>query len=109
MTSKIPSGFRPLLGRVLIQPDALPETIGGSSILAPDSYRDRKGAAIDRGRVVAVGDGCYTFDQHGDSWTGLKPAVGDHVLFPRYGGRELELDDGEYRLMEDKEIYAVID
>ena len=34
--------------------------------------------------------------------------VGDHVLFAKYGGTEFKLDDGEYLILAEKDILAIV-
>jgi len=88
--------IKPLADRVLILPaPAETKTVGG--IIIPDSAKEKPL----RGTVVAVGNGTK------DEPMILKEK--DIVLFGKYAGTELELDNEKYLIMRQSDVLAVID
>ena len=75
----MPETVQPLGSRVLVVVLAQ-ENRTPSGLMIPDTAKEKP----QRGEVVAVGD---------DSDV-MKVAVGDRVLFPKYTGTEIRLDDG---------------
>lgn len=93
--------MRPLQDRVVIQ--RLEEndvTAGG--IVIPDNAKEKPM----RGKVLAVGPG-KTLDCGDRKALDLK--VGDKVLFAKYGGTEVKVDNQELLVMREDDILAVID
>ncbi len=86
---------KPLADRVLIKPAPAEEkTIGG--IIIPDSAKEKPL----KGEVLAVGNG--TKDEE------MVLKVGDHVLYGKYAGTELELDGEKYLIMRQSDVLAII-
>lgn len=98
------SGIRPLEYKVLVKPKIVEEKTAGG-IYIPDTTKEKEKFAQQEGEVVAIGAIAFTDPDWLD-----KPKVGDTVLFDKYaGGKPVEGRDGEeYRLINDKEIMAVI-
>lgn len=93
---------------LVLQREIEERTIG--SIIVPESSRDREQDAAVEGLLVAVSPAAFTYEGTAETYAnGLpKPQVGQFVLFRRYGGVEIDGDDGrKYRLMNDKDIIAV--
>ncbi|MGV6845722.1 MAG: co-chaperone GroES [Lutibacter sp.] len=89
------NNIKPLADRVLIQP--LPaETTTASGLIIPDSAKEKQ----QKGTVIAVGPG--TKDET------MTVKVGDTVLFGKYAGTELVLDDTEYLIMRESDILAIV-
>lgn len=89
------SKIQPLADRVLIQPVAAEEkTIGG--IIIPDSAKEKPL----RGEVIAVGQG--TKDE------AMVLAPGDHVLYGKYAGTELEHEGDKFLIMRQSDVLAKI-
>jgi len=92
--------FRPLGDRVLVQRVEEAEQIRGG-IVIPDTAKEKP----QEGVVIAVGEGRIM-----DS--GLKVAMsvkaGDKVLFGKYSGSEIKLDDEEYLIMSEGEILGIL-
>jgi len=57
------------------------------------------------GKVVAVGTG--KTDEAGKK-VAMELKVGDKVLYGKYSGTEVKLDDEEYLIMRETDVYAVI-
>ena len=87
--------IKPLADRVLISPAAAEEkTIGG--IIIPDSAKEKPL----KGKVVAVGNG--TKDEE------MILKTGDEVLYGKYAGTELEIDNEKYLIMRQSDVLAVV-
>jgi len=97
---------RPVEFKVLIKPDKIEDRSTGGLYL-PDSAREKQQFAVDRGEVIAVGDGFFS------ELPGPIPKIGDKVIFNRYAGSLINLDvDGkreDFRLCNDKDICAIIE
>ncbi len=96
-TKKIKMGLnvKPLADRVLIEPAAAEEkTVGG--IIIPDTAKEKP----KRGKVIAAGVGKK------DEPMTVK--VGDEVLYGQYSGTEIKIDGGDYLIMKESDIYAIV-
>jgi chaperonin GroES len=87
--------IKPLADRVLIEPSAA-ETKTASGIIIPDSAQEKP----QKGKVIAVGPGTK------DNPITLK--VGDNILYGKYSGTELKHEDGDYLIMRESDILAII-
>jgi len=91
--------FRPLSDKVLVKPsEAETQTSGG--IYIPDSAKQKP----QEGEVIAVGPGRVLDD---GSRSTLTVAVGNKVIYSKYGGTELKLDGQEYMILDEDQIYAI--
>ena len=98
-------GIRATGFTVLVALPPKEEKIG--SIIIPDNTNDRERMAHVRGRIVSASPAAFDFASFPD---GSVPSVGDAVIFAKFGGIVTEGDDGkEYRLLNDKDILAVIE
>lgn len=89
------TNVKPLADRVLVKPVAADEkTVGG--IIIPDTAKEKPL----RGEVLAVGNG--TKDEE------MVLKVGDHVLYGKYAGTELELDGEKLLIMRQNDVLAVL-
>jgi len=88
--------LKPLGNRIVVQSLTEEETTK-SGIILPDTVDKEKKA---EGKVLAVGDGEKI------QKLGLK--VGDKVLFGKYAGEEVKVDEVEYRILSDEDVLAVI-
>ena len=93
--------FRPLHDRVLVRRIDAAETARGG-IIVPDSAKEKP----QEGEAVACGNG-KVLDN------GLRVALevkpGDRVLFGKYGGNEIKLEDEEYLILREDEILGILD
>ena len=92
---------RPLHDRVLVKRVAEEgKTSGG--LFIPESAKEKPA----RGLVISVGEGSRREDGSRNT-----PDVkeGDKVLFGKYAGTEIKLDDTEHMILKEDEILAVID
>jgi len=91
--------IQPLGDRVLLKPlDPEEKTKGG--IVLPDTAREKQ----QKGKVVAVGKGRVLDD---GKIKPLEVKVGDTVLFGKYSGSEVKVDEEEYLLVKEEDILAV--
>jgi chaperonin GroES len=92
--------FRPLHDRVVIERiDAEAKTAGG--IIIPDTAREKP----QQGRVVAVGPGGR--DESG-KLIPIDVNIGDRILFGKWSGTEVKIDDVEYLIMKESDIMGVL-
>ncbi|MDA0745403.1 MAG: co-chaperone GroES [bacterium] len=92
---------KPLGDRVLIQPVEEGEQVKGG-IIIPDTAKEKP----QRGKVVAVGDG--KVDDSGKK-IALSVKSGDVVLYGKYAGTEVSLNDEEHLIMSESDILAIIE
>jgi chaperonin GroES len=93
--------LKPLGDRVIVKPaDAETETKSG--LVIPDTATEKP----QRGEVIAVGEGKR--DDDGNR-VAVDVAVGDVVIFGKYGGQEIKIDGVEYKILEERDIYAVVE
>ena len=81
--------------------------LAGFKMETDESY-DRSKAATITGKVVAIGPTAWkAFDGQMDDW---KPwcAVGDKVVFAKYGGKFITIKDKVYLIVNDEDIQAVL-
>lgn len=91
---------KPLADRVLIKPlDSEEKTAGG--IIIPDNAKEKP----QRGEIIAVGPG-----KASDSGQIVKPEVkkGDKVLYGKYSGTEVSIENQDYLIMRESDILAII-
>jgi chaperonin GroES len=92
--------IRPLDDRIVVQPSEAEETTAGGIVL-PDSAREKP----QRGKVVAVGPGkMLDSGNRGE----LSVAVGDVVIYGRYGGSEIEVNGEEMKILRESDILAKV-
>ena len=90
--------LRPLDDRVVVQPLEAESTTAGGIVL-PDSAKEKP----QRGKVVAVGPGKLLDN---GVRAALSVAVGDEVIFGKYGGSEVEVDGVEYKILRESDVLA---
>ncbi len=93
--------IRPLHDRVLIKRLEEKEVRKGS-IIIPDTAKEKP----QEGEVIAVGKGRVLED---GKIQPLEVKVGNKVLFGKYAGTEVKLDDVEYLIMREEDILGIIE
>ena len=93
--------IRPLHDRVVIKRMEEERTTPGG-IVIPDTAAEKP----DKGEVVAAGNGKIL--ENGDIRP-LDVKVGDKVLFGKYAGTTVKVDDEEFLVMREDDIVAVIE
>ncbi|MBB4363033.1 chaperonin GroES [Bradyrhizobium sp. CIR18] len=93
--------FRPLHDRVVVKRiDAEEKTAGG--IIIPDSAKEKPS----QGEVIAVGPGGR--DESG-KLTPIDVQVGDRVLFGKWSGTEVKIDNVDLLIMKESDIMGVLE
>ena len=92
---------KPLGDRVLVQPEDEEEQVKGG-IIIPDTAKEKP----QRGKIVAIGTG--KTDDSGKK-IALNVKKGDNVLYGKYSGTEVRLDDEDYLIMPEGDILAIIE
>lgn len=72
-----------------------------SGLYLPDSAKKKP----TEGEVIAVGNGRVL--DNGDR-NALTVKVGDRVLFSKYGGNEVSLDGTDYTILDEDQVYAIL-
>ncbi len=91
---------RPLHDRVLLKRLEQKEVVKGG-IIIPDTAKEKPM----EGEVIAAGPGKMMEDGKRST---LDVKAGDRVLFGKYAGTEIKIDDEEYVIMREEEILAVL-
>ena len=87
--------IKPLADRVLIEPKEA-ETKTASGIYIPDTAKEKS----QQGEVLAVGSGKK--DEP------MEVKVGDKVLYGKYAGTEVTVDDKKYLIVKQSDILAIL-
>lgn len=95
------SKIRPLRDRVVIKRIEEERTSAGG-IVIPDTASNEKPT---RGEICFVGSGEVLKD---GTVRPLEVKIGDKVLFGKYSGSEVKIDNQEYVIMREEDILAVI-
>ncbi len=93
--------IRPLSDRVVIKP-AEREEQTKSGIFLPDTATKER---PQEGTVLAVGEGRR--DDSGKLLP-MSVSVGDKVLFAKYSGTEVKIDDEDYLILAEKDILGIV-
>ena len=93
--------LKPLGDRIVIKViDDAEKTQGG--ILIPDSAKEKP----QKGEVVAVGPG-KTLDSGNKEEMEVK--IGDKVLYAKYSGTDVKVENVEYKILSVKDVLAIIE
>ncbi len=94
--------LRPLADRVIVDPlDKEEVTAGG--ILLPETAKEKP----QEGLVVAAGPGRW--DEDGKKRVEMEVSEGDKVIFQKYSGTEVKINDKKYLILSEKDILAVLE
>jgi chaperonin GroES len=93
--------FRPLHDRILVKRVEEKETVKGG-IIIPDTAKEKP----QEGEVVAVGHGKKT--DKGEV-IALDVKAGERILFGKYSGTEIKIDDQEYLILREDEVLGVLE
>ena len=92
--------IRPLHDRVLIRRVEEQETVKGG-IIVPDTAKEKS----QEGEVVALGAGKIL---ETGAILPLEVKEGDRILFGKYSGTEVRLDDQDYLILHEDEIAGIL-
>jgi len=90
--------IRPLHDRILVEPAELKRAFGG--VIIPDNQQDRPAEGI----VKRIGTG-KTLDD--GTKLPIDVEVGDIVVYGRYSGQDVTIENVDYKLMREDEILGV--
>jgi len=93
--------IKPLADRVVVK-RIEEEEVKKGNIIIPDTAKEKP----QKGEVVAVGPG--RVDEKGNRIP-MEVKVGDKVIFSKYAGSEVKIDDEEFLVMREDDILAVIE
>jgi len=93
--------IKPLQDRILVQRVELGEQKKGG-IIIPDTAKEKPM----EGKIISVGGGKYKDD---GTRIPLDVKIGDKVLFGKYAGTEVKLNDVEYLIMREDDILGIIE
>ncbi|HUK92114.1 MAG TPA: co-chaperone GroES [Blastocatellia bacterium] len=93
--------IRPLHDRVIVRRLDEPEPMRGG-IIIPDTAKEKP----QQGEVVSVGPGKVKKD---GTHAPLDVKEGDRVLFGKYSGNEVKIDDEELLILREEDILAVLE
>jgi chaperonin GroES len=92
--------FRPLHDRIVIERiEADAKSAGG--IIIPDTVKEKP----QQGVVIAVGPGGR--DESG-KLIPIDVKIGDRVLFGKWSGTEVKIDDNDYLIMKESDVMGVL-
>jgi len=93
--------IRPLHDRILIKRVEEQEVRKGG-IIIPDTAKEKP----QEGKVIAVGNGKVTED---GKRIALDVKAGDKILFGKYSGNEVKIDDEEYIILREEDVLAILE
>jgi chaperonin GroES len=93
--------IRPLHDRILVERLEEKEVRKGG-IIIPDTAKEKP----QEGKVIAVGNG--KVDDDGRKLP-LDVKTGDKILFGKYSGSEVKLDEKEYLIMREDDVLAILE
>ena len=93
--------IRPLHDRLLVERLEEKEVKKGG-IIIPDTAKEKPQEA----KVIAVGNGNVTDE---GKKIPLDVKAGDKILFGKYSGSEVKIDDKEYLIMREDDVLAILE
>jgi len=93
--------LRPLADRLVVEPTEQDE-MTASGIYVPETAKEKP----QKGTVIAVGPGRRDDD---GKRIPMDVKVGDRVLYARYGGSEVKLEDKKYLIIKESDILAILE
>jgi chaperonin GroES len=90
---------KPLADRVVVRPLTREEKTA-SGIVLPDTAKEKP----QEGEVIAVGPGRFEDGKRVE----LEVKVGDRVIFSKYAGTEVKIDNDELLILRESDILAVL-
>jgi chaperonin GroES len=93
--------IRPLHDRILVERVEEKETVRGG-IIIPDSAKEKP----QEGKVIAAGNGKVGED---GKRIPLDVKAGDKILFGKYSGSEVKIDEKEYLILREEDVLAILE
>jgi len=89
---------QPMADRLVVRPIEREEVTKGGIVL-PDTVKEKP----QEGEVVAIGPGRLSDD---GKRIAMDIKVGDRVIYARYGGTEIKIDDEELMILRESDVLA---
>ena len=93
--------LKPLADRIIVEPLEA-EEVTASGIILPETAKEKP----QRGKVLAAGPGRRDDD---GKRVAMDVKVGDVVLYAKYGGTEVKLEDKKYLILRESDVLAIVD
>jgi chaperonin GroES len=93
--------LKPLGDRLVVKPQEQVQTTA-SGLALPETAKEKP----QQGEVIAVGPGRR--DENGNRIP-MDVAVGDTVLYAKYGGTEIKMDDDKLLVLKESDILAIVE
>ena len=93
--------LKPLEDRIIVKPGDAEETTA-SGLVIPDTAKEKP----QQGEVLAVGEGRW--DEDGENRIPVDVAVGDTVVYSKYGGTEITVDGQDLLILNARDVLAVL-
>ena len=93
--------IRPLHDRILVA-RVEAQDVGRGGIIIPDTAKEKP----QEGKVVAAGNGKIGED---GKRIALDVKSGDKILFGKYSGSEVKIDDQEYLILREEDVLAILE
>ncbi len=91
--------FTPLYDKLVVRPDDKEKTVAGWAV--PESAKEKP----ESGTVLSIGHGRLLAD---GQVIPLRVQIGDHILFGKWSGTEIELGGKKLLLMDETEVFGVL-
>lgn len=92
--------LRPLADRIVVE--RIEEEVKKGGIIIPETAKEKP----QHGKVIATGPG--RFDDKGNR-VPMEVKKGDRILFGKYSGNEVKIDDIEYLIMREDDVLAIVE
>jgi chaperonin GroES len=94
--------LRPLADRLVVEPIEREETFAGGELVLPETAKEKP----QQGKVLAVGLG--RLDDSGKR-VAMDVKAGDEVLFAKYSGTEVKIEDKKLLILKETDVLAVVE
>jgi chaperonin GroES len=101
MATATKTKLRPLHDRILVK-RIEEEEVRRGGIIIPDTAKEKP----QEGKVIAVGSGKVGED---GKKIPLEVKAGDRILFGKYSGSEVKIDDEEYLILREEDVLGILD
>lgn len=92
--------IKPLYDHILVE--RIEEEVKKGGIIIPDTAKEKP----QQGKVIAVGSGRR--DEKGNK-IALEVKKGDIILFGKYAGTEVKLEDNDYLIIREEDILGIVE
>jgi len=97
MVAKAAVSFKPLGNRIVVERNEEDEQVSSGGIYIPDTAKEKP----QEGKVIAAGPGRLSDD---GKRVPMEVAVGDTVVYSKYGGTEYKEGDTEYLVLREDDV-----